>query len=255
MVSLFNADPIRDSEMGFAIIPLYASADHKKRVIISIPCCKIDESRQLPGAEGAIYSFNIPADSVAHNRIMALDEEGIKILEAKNAAWFNNSMTADQIERFFRPSMTGQNSLRIPEGILTDIDTELGVGSTVTIELSLVGLIVYPQTCGLKWKLASIHPIVQPETFDDDGDGEVVNEIDKEAIETDWCERIAKTSKSIAKRIAGHQKKIMALQTFEQTIKDLLADAISEELPNSSWDAKLVTLQNKLGDFNMQVQK
>jgi hypothetical protein len=245
--------PLFDEELGYATAPVLRKG---KSITVTCASCKVDMAKRLPDGTYT-YSFHIPKSSTAHTRIVALDAAGVETVDAKNASWFKNSLGREKIEEMFRPSMTIQNSLVVSD-VVSDGTIELG--QELMIDLSLVGILIYPKSFGLKWKLTSFCILNKAGgdggdgTNQDDGMGigemgDMGADVDKEGIEAFWENKIATVKKVVAKRISGLKKKIGALRRFEKEIEEVLAEAKLETSPEAAWDAKLTALNNRIWDF------
>ena len=242
--SIITDKPVYNDDRTYALVPIFTDTQKTRKIRLSI-ICKIDMINNYS------YSFNIPRTSVSYDKLLDLDKACLDIVESKNGEWFKNSMTAKQIEDYFRPSITMQDSFVIPIEYDATEDLSLDVGNMVQIEIMLKGIIIHQQSFGLKWKLTDINLIntYNPDEDESDNATTLYPEIDKKEIEDEWDVKVDKIYKKLANKIVLLDKKKAKLEEHRHKITETLKFAKAENTPNAIWDEKLIELQNLIYEF------
>jgi len=232
----------------------------KGRVVrVSLRDTKIFHVQPLNSDGGYLLKIFVPHDSAAHETVTDLDERAVKDVITNNEAWFENRLSQQHIQEFFRPCIDREcmsvivSASKIPRTItynsvsLDSFDTLLQRNVTkanVECTLEATGLYFYPKKFGIKWILRDI------EVYS----GVVCDEPEcneKRDVEDFWAQELQELSSSIDADISTLSDKIDKLREFQKNLQDLLSSAKSERECTSTWNETLDMLKSGIVKYHV----
>jgi hypothetical protein len=267
-----------------AFVSRMRTAAGNKAIIVKISGCQVLSVKSLVsssdsaqdgggggGGSGYLAKILLPADSPATQRMLAMDAEAETAGAEKNAAWFSNNLTPDDMRAMFRASIGaspdgGGNSL-LATVLVSDVKeprplaldgAELD-GSDALAEMSLTaagratlrscqatcvleaqGLYFYARRFGVRWCLRSLALTSTAAAAAEASAAAALTDDDRVTIESHWAAEVASFGARMDAAAA-------ALQRRKAEAAELLAAAVA--LPARSereWNATLDALRRNL---------
>lgn len=220
--------PIR--KVGHYLIPV-------RNCVINIRCAKISMIQPLPRNKGTLMAFYLHRNTSSYDAIMDLDEAALNAVVSNNREWFKNDLSEEDIRGFWRPSISGQNTL-----IVETFGKEAGIetGAEVAVELQVMGIIIRQQGFKILWRIKTLTKIeIDDESVDD-------IDVEREPIERHWTREVGRVCCEADAKIADFEKKIAYLREFKADIRRLLDEAIAEGGVTPIWNQRLADIEMRI---------
>lgn len=225
---------------------------HNKPVRINVYATK------FVSYNGQVLRLWIPTESSTCDKIDQYDKVCFDTTIANNAVWFNNSLTSEQIESFFRKSIN-QNILALavsdvrppvvffnqqPIQDLTLLDTSKLATCHISADIEAQGLYFFTTKFGMRWMLRTLYieeevPEVQ----------ENMNKSQKEEIENQWAQDIENLRKAVHDEVIQYRKRIDNLHVFLRETDETLETAKRQPECTSTWNELLEELSLKVSKY------
>lgn len=180
-----------------------------------------DAPRAVPEGGGYLLKVALPADSAATDHLAALDAEAERTGAEKNAAWFRNNLSPDDMRAMFRASVgapAGPHGARTACVLVSDVQeprpltldgapldgaaalAELSVTASgraqlracqATCVLEAQGLYFYARRFGIRWRLRSLALKSPAALAEEAAATAALTDDERRAIESQWAAEVA----------------------------------------------------------------
>jgi hypothetical protein len=221
---------------------------------IKIQHAKFVSINTIP-ASGELIRFFFEDNNPFVSIIKNIDELAIKYIIKHNSKWFKNSLSAEQINDFFRTSLNIENqsmsvllsktneALLVNNGNIIDNIRDVDFSqSDLMLEIEAYGFYFFKKKCGIRWILRKLSVENEKEEATDDW-------IDIEAIENQWDTDLQEFDTHIDSDIALMKNKITRMVALRDSIHAEYKMASSIKHKEAEWNQLLKDLSVKIAKY------
>jgi hypothetical protein len=232
--------------------------------LLTFTDAKVAAIHEIADDGGYIVKMWIPEPSV--DKIRTIDDFARQRSNDCNKEWFNNALSKEMLEEYFRPSIDDKqmcntlvSTTKIPrsvvwcgeqhddfEAIFRRDKRELRkMSCSCTLEIQ--GLYFYPKRFGVRWIIRNIEFFDPSSIHEDSEDDHSI--IDRVDIETFWEDELNDVGKLLDEDIKQLKKKIDAVLEFKASLRNSLLIAKDQDSCNSLWDRNLEALKESIFQY------
>ena len=184
-----------------------------------------------------------PQPLPARTQVDDADAAAIEYVENHNGEWFNNSLVSQKIRQYFQPSISMQGSLALTTQQVL-LPEELVVGQKVTADLVCTGVVLYPRSFSLRWKLRSAAGLVAVSEEEDEDIGPTHE--DKVDILAHTQADAAAVLKQVDAEAALLEVRLGRVRAYHDRVTTALAAANADDEDEAAWNRALEQVEQAL---------
>jgi len=228
--------------------------NNNKEVRLKINLAKFISLQKIPESGDLLKIWLNP--SVNENIInifKKIDEEVLHAIIDNNEIWFENGLSLDKINDFFRPSLNVLNNtilllnsntedslITYDNNIVDSLNDITFIDTHMNIEVELKGLYFFPKKCGIRWIIRKI--IINKENSNEN----TSDWLDRKTIDEEWENDLHTINNNIDDHCDKLINKINNMRQFKKEINDRFEESKKIDLIDKEWNKILHNLSKKI---------